>query len=235
MRVHSWRSASWNRVYKESGFNRPIKPDDDEKINLNKTKYRNQIAKVALAIRDIITAIEHPGQKTEGILKEIVNVKPEKAIEIDPDYADAYLGIADVWLSSVLWSFATPDEATPIAKSNVAKAFKLDSTSSEVYTFLAAIQMNFDWNFKSAEKYIKKAISLNPNNPDAHTMYEGLLRVFGHSKESLEQYEMVLKLDPMNKDWNSGYGYTLYCAGRNNEAIKVFKEVLKIDPGNIVA
>ena len=59
-------------IYKESGFNRPIKPDDDEKINLNKTKYRNQVAKVALAIRDIIQTIEHPGQKTEGILKEVV-------------------------------------------------------------------------------------------------------------------------------------------------------------------
>jgi TolB-like protein len=71
-------------IYKESGFNRPLKPYDDEKINLNKTKYRNQIAKVALAIKDIITAIEHPGQKTEGILKEVVNVKPEKAKKLIP-------------------------------------------------------------------------------------------------------------------------------------------------------
>jgi TolB-like protein len=71
-------------IYKESGFNRPIKPDDDEKINLNKTKYRNQIAKVALALRDIITAIKHPGQKPEGILKEVVNIKPEKAKKLKP-------------------------------------------------------------------------------------------------------------------------------------------------------
>jgi TolB-like protein/Tfp pilus assembly protein PilF len=71
-------------IYKESGFNRPLKADDDEKINLNKTKYRNQITKVALAIKDIITAIEHPGQKVEGILKEVVNVKPEKVKRLIP-------------------------------------------------------------------------------------------------------------------------------------------------------
>jgi len=44
-------------IYKESGFNRPLKPDDDEKINLNKTRYRNQISKVALAVREIIQGI----------------------------------------------------------------------------------------------------------------------------------------------------------------------------------
>ncbi len=65
-------------------------------------------------------------------------------------------------------SFATPEEATPIAKSNLAKAFKLDSTSAEVYAVLAEIQMFFDWNFKSAEKSIEKSISLNPNNADVH-------------------------------------------------------------------
>ena len=45
-------------IYKESGFNRPLKPDDDEKINLNKTKYRNQITKVTLAIKEIISGLK---------------------------------------------------------------------------------------------------------------------------------------------------------------------------------
>jgi TolB-like protein/Tfp pilus assembly protein PilF len=54
-------------IYKEPGFNRSLKPDDDEKINLNKTKYRNQVTKVALAIKEIIL-----GLKTEAtsVVKE---------------------------------------------------------------------------------------------------------------------------------------------------------------------
>jgi eukaryotic-like serine/threonine-protein kinase len=47
-------------IYKEPGVNRPLKPDDDEKINLNKTKYRNQINKVALAVKDIIESMKFP-------------------------------------------------------------------------------------------------------------------------------------------------------------------------------
>jgi tetratricopeptide (TPR) repeat protein len=45
-------------IYKDAGFNRPLKPDDDEKINLNRTKYRNQITKVALALKEIIRGLQ---------------------------------------------------------------------------------------------------------------------------------------------------------------------------------
>jgi TolB-like protein len=58
-------------IYKEPGVNRPLKPDDDEKINLNKTKYRNQINKVGNAIKEIITALGQHEQKPEEASKEV--------------------------------------------------------------------------------------------------------------------------------------------------------------------
>jgi TolB-like protein/Tfp pilus assembly protein PilF len=72
-------------IYKSAGVNRPLRSTEEKPHeNLNKTIYRDQINKVALAIRDIITAIEHPGQKTEAILKEVVNVKLEKSKKLIP-------------------------------------------------------------------------------------------------------------------------------------------------------
>ena len=57
-------------IYKEPGVNRPLKPDDDEKINLTKTKYRNQINKVANAIKDIITGMgQYIPQRHEGSIE----------------------------------------------------------------------------------------------------------------------------------------------------------------------
>ena len=58
-------------IYEEPGVNRPLKPDDDEKINLNKTKYRNQINKVANAIKEVITSIGQYEQNHEEVKKEI--------------------------------------------------------------------------------------------------------------------------------------------------------------------
>lgn len=58
-------------IYKESGFNRPLKPDDDEKINVNKTKYRNQIVKVVLAIKEVIVSMGQHEQKSDEVSKEV--------------------------------------------------------------------------------------------------------------------------------------------------------------------
>jgi len=69
-------------IYKESGFNRPLKPDDDEKINLNKTKYRNQITKVTLAIKEIISGLKAeqtaPVQEVSPDRERPVEVQREK-------------------------------------------------------------------------------------------------------------------------------------------------------------
>ena len=59
-------------IYKESGVNKPLKSDDDEKININKTKYRNQINKVANAIKDLITAIERAEKSPETASKSVI-------------------------------------------------------------------------------------------------------------------------------------------------------------------
>jgi TolB-like protein len=74
-------------IYKESGFNRPLKPDDDEKINLNKTKYRNQITKVALAIKEIIEGLKavtfvpaNENVQRSAIFSE--EIKEQKKIEL---------------------------------------------------------------------------------------------------------------------------------------------------------
>ena len=69
-------------VYKELGVDRPLTHEDDEKKNLNNTKYRNQVNKVALAIKEIIAAIKHYGQKPEGVLKEVANAKSENPINL---------------------------------------------------------------------------------------------------------------------------------------------------------
>ena len=65
-------------IYKETGVNRPLASNDDPKENLNRTHYRNQVNKVANAVKEIITAIKKHIQQQSGILKEEVRVKPEK-------------------------------------------------------------------------------------------------------------------------------------------------------------
>jgi len=63
-------------IYEEHGVNRPLKPDDDERINLKKTKYRNQINKVGNAIKEIITAIKLNDPGYNEIIQEVPKRQP---------------------------------------------------------------------------------------------------------------------------------------------------------------
>ncbi len=65
-------------IYKEPGVNRPLTPVDDEKKNLNKTRYKNQINKVANAIKEIIEGIQKPDVKTQSGASLITENKSEK-------------------------------------------------------------------------------------------------------------------------------------------------------------
>jgi hypothetical protein len=65
-------------IYKEPGVNRPLKPDDDEKINLNKTKYRNQMNKVALAVKEIIESMRISVQAGKQAKEEAQDTQKKK-------------------------------------------------------------------------------------------------------------------------------------------------------------
>jgi TolB-like protein len=84
-------------IYKEPGVNRPLTPDDDPRTNLNKTRYRNQINKVSLAIREIITSMKKDGQPSEkiyvkpsGVAKVLESIEEfEKSIAVLPFINDS--------------------------------------------------------------------------------------------------------------------------------------------------
>ena len=64
-------------IYKSAGVNRPLTPSDNPDKNLNKTYYRDQINKVANAVKEIITAIKKHNQQDGEVLKEVIRVKPD--------------------------------------------------------------------------------------------------------------------------------------------------------------
>jgi len=159
----------------------------------------------------------------------------EQAIQKDPKYALAYVGICKVWQFRMNASFASPSEATPKIMTALTKALELDSTRSEVYVALEEVKTYEMWDLKGAESAIKKAIALNPNNSDAYCMYEEILIITGRIKEAMEQVELALKLDPLDPLFKAEYGLTLFFSRRYEDAIMTFQEILKTDPANQLA
>jgi TolB-like protein len=139
-------------IYKELGVNRPLKPDDDEKINLNKTKYRNQINKVANAIKDVITAIEQHEQKTEEVSKEASKpLSVPRKSNTTKIIAGSLILLALIVLGYfIIAKFVTP--AKTIEKSVAVLPFFNDSPGNEDSSYISGIMSEILNNLSKIEE-----------------------------------------------------------------------------------
>ncbi len=153
-----------------------------------------------------------------------------QAIEMDPNYALAYSGIADSY--NMLGSYAClpPKEAFPRAKQAATKALELDDKLAEAHTSLAFIESGFDWDFPSAENSFKNALDLNPNYSTAHFWYGYDLAEIGRMDEGLIELKRAQELDPLSLVINSHLAWLHYLSFDYESAIKQCKKVLEMDP-----
>lgn len=153
-----------------------------------------------------------------------------QAIEMDPNYALAYAGLADSY--SMLASFIClpPQEAFPKARQAAMKALEIDETLAEAHTSLAYIEANFDWDFAGAENRYKHALDLNPNYSTAHHWYGWLLFYKGRMDEGLIELKRAQELDPLSLVINSSVAWGYYANSEYEKAIEQCKKALEIDP-----
>jgi adenylate cyclase len=156
----------------------------------------------------------------------------KRALELDPDYALAYAGIADC--HSFNFKGLPQLDEVPIAKIYVAKALSLDSTLSEALTTLGFIQQNFDYDWAGAKTNLEKAIDLDPNNFAAHMYYGLLLMHSTPDKEgSLRELKKAVDLNPLAYVTNWQLSRNYYFAGKYDLAIDQFKKAAFLAPNKL--
>jgi TolB-like protein/Tfp pilus assembly protein PilF len=156
----------------------------------------------------------------------------ELALEKDPNFALAYVGIGFVWQAHIQQGIMSHSEAGPKAEAASLKALELDDTLAEVHYFLAANQTWGKWDWESAGKSFERAIALNPNYPDARAYYSWYLFYMKRPEEAMAQIERALELDPFNAAFRSLYAFDLMYARRFDEAIADLRETLRTAPND---
>ena len=152
-----------------------------------------------------------------------------QAIEKDPNYALAYLGLADYY--DVISDYAPVplSEQVPKARAAAQKALALDDTLAEAHAVLGdgyAAQ----WEWSAAEREFKRALELNPNYANAHKLYWLYLSSLGRHEEGLVEIKNAIRLDPLNLKYNDNLGQE-YAIGRQYDlAVEQFKKVIEMDP-----
>lgn len=152
----------------------------------------------------------------------------KRAIDLDPDYALAYVGLADCYtynqkgLSQV--------EAIPIARDYVTKALQLDSNLAEAQTTQAFIQSHFDYDFAGAKIKFQKIIKENPNYPIAHLYYGNVLFYTGEIEAGLAEARKILSLDPLSAVFNFVLGRNYYQARKYDSALAQLQKNITVNP-----
>ncbi len=147
----------------------------------------------------------------------------QRAIEIDQNFALAYVGLAN----SHILTFQSSNDDLRIATQAAQRALELDPALSDAWEMLAEIKTNF-WNWGEAEADFRRAIALNPNRVYAHERLADLFDIFGKRDEAWKEYEIAQELDPDQDHLE----YPLHIRHEYDRAIEGVRRALVKDPNN---
>jgi eukaryotic-like serine/threonine-protein kinase len=153
-----------------------------------------------------------------------------QAVEKDPNYAQAYAGLADTYNFLGESGYTAPQQVWQNAKSAAMHAVKLDDTLPEAHISLALVLESYDWDWAGAESEFKRAIQLNPNNSSAHQWYGDFLTRMGRFDEAKVELKKAQDLDPLSLLTNTSLGRQLYFTRQYDAAVQQLKKTLDMDP-----
>jgi len=168
-------------------------------------------------------------KRTEEDLKRAIGYF-EQALQLDPNYALAYVGLANSYLLLPEYGVYRSKEAYPKVKEAAMKALEIDDMLAEAYVTLAQIKRRYDYDWAAAERTYKRAIELDPNYATAHHWYGYDLMCVERYDEAIQEIKRAHELDPLSLVINRNLGQVLYRAGRYDEALEALNKTLEMDP-----
>src|SRR6266480_1828908 len=153
-----------------------------------------------------------------------------QAIAIDPDYAPAYTGLANAYNVQGAFGFVPPAQTWLKAKAAAEKAIALDNTLAPSHQALGALKLLYEWDWPGAERELKRAIELDPNDAGPHNLYAYGYQATGQPDKALLEMRRAQELAPLSLIINTDVATALYFQGNYNEAISVYRKTEEMDP-----
>ena len=153
----------------------------------------------------------------------------QQAVELDPNYAAAYAGLARAYRSLSVYGRVSPEETYPKAKEYALRALELDESLAGAHHAMGLLCF-MEWNWESARKEFERAVELEPNNADIRGGYAGYFWFTGQGNDAVAQQTRAVELDPLDVGAHQNLGEALYYARRYDESIKASLETIDMDP-----
>ncbi len=153
-----------------------------------------------------------------------------QAIVHDPNYSQAYVGLADCYNLMREFTLMPSSVAYPRALAAAKKAVELDDRSSEAHASLAFVSFFGMWDVVTGEREFRRAIDLNPNNPAPHQWYANALQALHRAPEALVEIDHAQSLDPASIAILADKGNLLFQAGKPDDALALLKQMENREP-----
>jgi TolB-like protein/Tfp pilus assembly protein PilF len=153
----------------------------------------------------------------------------QQALDKDPNYALAYVGMADVHIALGTDSVA-PREAMPKARKYAMRALELDEELAQAHTSLGVIYLAYDWDWPAAEREFRRDLALSPSNVESFSCSLHWEDSMGRNDEAIASIKRALALDPSSLPANLELGCASYYGRHYDQSIKQVREALKMYP-----
>lgn len=153
-----------------------------------------------------------------------------EAIDIDPTYAMAYVGLSDAYSARSFMQHTPPQESSAKARAAVEKALELDDTIGEAHAILAWLKFTYDWDWTGPEEDFRRAIELSPNSAMIYDQYRTYLAIVGRHDEAITAAKRSLELDPLTITKEEAVVWSYMMAGKPDEVIAHVAKVRETVP-----
>src|SRR5882724_9261055 len=154
----------------------------------------------------------------------------QQAAEKDPNYALAYVGVADAYSVMPAYSAGSPQDCLPRARAAAQRALELDEMLAEAHASLAYTLFHY-FEFAASTKEFERAIELNPNYATAHQWYARTnLLMTGQFDRAIAEMKRAVELDPVSPMFHAELGGVYMVARRYDEAIEQLRNTIETDP-----
>jgi len=159
----------------------------------------------------------------------------EKAVELDPNHTDSYVGLADAWSFFAVTELMPREEAWQKSRKYMDKAYSLNPDNAGVHYLLANFSFFYKADFQQSLKHVRRSVELKPNYPEAQQFISTLYMISGEMEQAKKHLEIAHSINPLSQETLFYQGYFQYRNENYQPALKLFDDCLKNNPNNIPA
>jgi tetratricopeptide (TPR) repeat protein len=176
-----------------------------------------------------LDAVYHLGTRQADGFTHAIQLLTE-ATTLDPNYAEAYVKLADAYNTASQFTLMPQNEAYPRALAASRRAIALDGNNAGAYAALAFTTFYWTKDFVKSRELFERAIRLDPNAAQPHHWYALTLMVTGETALPLREIGRAQELNPESRAIVANKALILFYAGQTDEAVMILRQLAKAEP-----